>query len=93
MCSSDLWDYLLTLPSEVERFWKDTRFTWIRAIFFTLRYSALTSYIPYAVQVFHPRQVDHVRNFISDSVAVDLTPRHLLQTVVSPISCSNVVGG
>ena len=64
------WDYLLTLPSEVERFWKDTRHTWIRSLFFTLRYTALAAYVPYSVQVFYPKQVDHVRCTLNIS-AVD----------------------
>ena len=48
------WDYLLTLPSEVERFWKDTRHTWIRSLFFTLRYTQTPTSHPWALQELHP---------------------------------------
>ncbi|TFK69205.1 hypothetical protein BDN72DRAFT_624437 [Pluteus cervinus] len=40
------YDYLLTLPAEVELFWKRKEFSWFATLFYLNRYSALFAHIP-----------------------------------------------
>ena len=39
------YDFILTLPLEVERYWK-SRFTWVSVLFFLNRYGSVLSHIP-----------------------------------------------
>ncbi|KAI0340397.1 hypothetical protein BDW22DRAFT_1430992 [Trametopsis cervina] len=45
------YDYLLTLPTEVNRYWYDRQYTWSVTIFFILRYLALVGHVPVIAQV------------------------------------------
>ena len=46
------YDYLLTLPAEVDRFWRPRSHTWASTLFLVLRYVALLGHVPLFVPVF-----------------------------------------
>jgi Family of unknown function (DUF6533) len=46
------YDYLLTLPAEVDRFWHPRSHTWASTVFLANRYLALLGHIPLFIRVF-----------------------------------------
>jgi hypothetical protein len=46
------YDYLLTLPAEVDRFWRPRSHTWASTLFLVLRYVALLGHAPLFVRLF-----------------------------------------
>lgn len=50
------YDYVLMLPLEVERLWKDGHHTWMRSLYFVIRYVALLEHISVFLQVFQEQQ-------------------------------------
>jgi hypothetical protein len=46
------YDYLLTLPAEVDRFWRPRPHTWASTLFLVLRYVALLGHAPLFVRLF-----------------------------------------
>jgi hypothetical protein len=49
------YDYLLTLPAEVDRFWRSRSHTRASAVFLALRYVALLGHIPLFLPIFADR--------------------------------------
>ncbi|KAF9485255.1 hypothetical protein BDN70DRAFT_871667 [Pholiota conissans] len=46
------YDYLLTLPTEVSRFWNSRRLTWASSLFYGNRYISLIGHVPVMFQYF-----------------------------------------
>ncbi|KAI0249766.1 hypothetical protein BJV78DRAFT_1155583 [Lactifluus subvellereus] len=46
------YDYVLTFPAEVDRFWRPRSHTWASTVFLTLRYVALLGHVPLFFRVF-----------------------------------------
>jgi hypothetical protein len=56
-----VYDYFLTLGSEIERFWKggfDRGLNWASFLFFANRYLALLGYIPVTLELFNQIDID-----------------------------------
>lgn len=56
------YDYLLTVPAEVERFWSSKSFTWTCFFFYLNRYLSVLGHVPVAFDDFwitnSPRRLD-----------------------------------
>ena len=46
------YDYLLTLPDEVDRFWRRGPYSWATIVFFANRYMALLGHVPFVYNVY-----------------------------------------
>jgi hypothetical protein len=46
------YDYALTLPLEVDRFWNRKRLSWVSALFYVNRYTSLLAHIPVIAEYF-----------------------------------------
>jgi hypothetical protein len=46
------YDYLLTFPAEVDRFWRPRSHTWASTLFLVLRYVALLGHVPMFFPIF-----------------------------------------
>ncbi|KAF8994455.1 hypothetical protein BDQ17DRAFT_1366787 [Cyathus striatus] len=59
------YDYFLTLPEEVERFWKTKRISWASTFFYLNRYLSLLGHIPVAFQIFWESRASERLNLLS----------------------------
>jgi len=46
------YDYFLTLPKEIERFWHPGPYSWASIVFFANRYIALVGHVPFVYSVY-----------------------------------------
>ncbi|KAF9007646.1 hypothetical protein BDQ17DRAFT_1351056 [Cyathus striatus] len=69
ICAASLvilfYDYFLTLPEEVERFWKTKRINWASTFFYLNRYLSMLGHIPVAFQIFWESRASERLNLLS----------------------------
>ncbi|OCH93918.1 hypothetical protein OBBRIDRAFT_723894, partial [Obba rivulosa] len=77
------YDYSLTLPMEVARYWLSGRgITWAAALFFIVRYLSILGHIPVMVQVFWPSYSAKVSHILTSLLCLNLQMYHQLLSVI-----------
>jgi hypothetical protein len=54
------YDYVLTLPMEVDRYWCAGSHTWASTVFLGIRYLALVGHVPLLYHIYSPCEEEHM---------------------------------
>lgn len=67
------YDYTLTLPIEIDWFWKRFKINWISLLYTSNRFLSLLGHIPIIIIYFSPMISENVRYFFPQKFALRLT--------------------